>query len=65
MSIIDYSDGEVHGHPPGGVTMMWYTKLDKCVRPLDIHLGWCVAIEITLGSKKMYHIECIYAVSMS
>ena len=31
---------------------MWNTKLDTCVRPLDIHLDWCVATEITLGSKK-------------
>ena len=51
MAATGYSDGIVHGHTPGGVTTMWDTKLDRCVRPLDIHLDWCVAVEITLGSK--------------
>ena len=37
---------------PGGVTIMWDVKLDRCVRPLDLNLDWCVAIEINLGSKK-------------
>ena len=52
MSTTDYSDGIVHGHPPGGVTIMWDVKLDRCVRPLDLNLDWSVAISITLGSKK-------------
>ena len=52
VSTTDYSDGIVHGHPPGGVTIMWDVKLDRCVRPLDLNLDWYLAIEITLGSKK-------------
>ena len=48
MSTTDYSDGIVHGHPPGGVTIMWDVNLDRCVRPLDLNLDWCVA----MGSKK-------------
>ena len=52
MSTTDYLDGIVHGHPPGGVTIMWYVKLGRCDRPLDPNHDWCVAIEITLGSKK-------------
>ena len=52
MATIDYSDRIVHEHPPGAVTIMWHTKLDRCVKPLDIHLDWCVAIEITLGQNK-------------
>ena len=45
MTTTDYSDGIV----PGGITIMWDTKLDRCVRPLDLHLDWCVAIEMSLG----------------
>ena len=52
VSTTDYSDGIVHGHPPGGVTIMWDVKIDRYVRPLDLNLDWCVAIEITLGFKK-------------
>ena len=52
MATTGYLEGIVHGHSPGAVTIMWDTKLDTCVRPLDIHLDWCAAIEITLGSKK-------------
>ena len=52
VSTTDYSDGIVHGHPPGGVTIMWDVKIDRYVRLLDLNLDWCVAIEITLGFKK-------------
>ena len=31
MSTTDYSDGIVHGYPPGGVTIMGDVKLDRCV----------------------------------
>ena len=51
MSTTDYSDGIVHGNPPGGVTIMWDVKPDRCVRPLDLNLDWCVLITITVGSK--------------
>ena len=31
---------------------MWDVKLESFVKPLDLNLDWCVAIEITLGAKK-------------
>ena len=52
VSTTDYSDGIIHGHPPGGVIIMWDVKLESFVKPLDLNLDWCVAIEITLGAKK-------------
>ena len=52
MSTTDYSDGIVHGHPPGGVTIMWDVKLYRCVSPLELNLDWFVAIETNLESKK-------------
>ena len=32
VSTTHYSDGTVHGHPPGGVTIMSDVKLDRYVR---------------------------------
>ena len=52
VSTTDYSNGIIHGHPPGGVIIMWDVKLEGYVKPLDLNLDWCVAIEITLGAKK-------------
>ena len=59
VATTDYSDETVHGHAPGGVTITWNTKLDRCVRPLDIHADWCVAIEITLRFKKQVMIFAV------
>ena len=44
VSTTDYSDGIIHGHPPGGVVIMWDVKLVSFVKPLDLNLDWCVAI---------------------
>ena len=44
ISTTDYSDGIIHGHPPGGVIIMWDVKLESYVKPLDLNLDWCVAI---------------------
>ena len=52
VSTTDYSGGIIHGHPPGGVIIMWDVKLESFVKPLGLNIDWCVAIEITLGAKK-------------
>ena len=61
-STTDYSDVIVHGHPPGGVTIMWDVKLDRCVRPLDLTLDCYVSMEITLGSQKctIFNVYMLY-----
>ena len=43
VSTTDYSDGVVHGHPPGGVTIMWNITFEKYMKPLDLNLDWYVA----------------------
>ena len=61
MSTTDYSDGIVHGHPPGGVTIMCDVKLDRCVIALDLNLDWCVVIEITVGKKcTIFNVHMLY-----
>ena len=48
----DYSDGLVHGHPPGGITVIRNVKFEKYIKPLDLNLDWCIAVEIIIGTKK-------------
>ena len=38
VSTTGYSEGRVHGHPPGGVTILWDNIFNKSVRPLVIIL---------------------------
>ena len=53
VSTTDYSDG---------VIIMWDVKLEHFVKPLDLNLDWCVAIEITLGQNKcvIFNVHMLY-----
>ena len=31
---------------------MWNVKFEKYIKPLDLNLDWCVAVEIIMGTKK-------------
>ena len=57
VSTTDYSDGIIHGHPPGGVIIMWDVKLESYVKPLDLNLDWCVlyCIDSTFALR-----SCVY-----
>ena len=53
VSSTDLRDGILYGHPSGGVAILWRHQLDKHIKPLDLNLDWCVAIEVELGAKKI------------
>ncbi len=48
----DYHDGLVIGHPPGGVAILWNTRLEIFIKPVDVKCDWCIAVEVTLGLKR-------------
>ena len=43
VTTTDYRDGIVVGHPPGGVVILW--KDQQYVKPLDLNVNWCAAID--------------------
>jgi exonuclease III len=51
---VDYRDGLVAGHPPGGVAILWHSRLDSHIKPVDINCSFAAAIEVNLGSKKFF-----------
>ena len=59
VSTTDLRDGLLSGHPPGGVAVLWHTKWENNIKPLDFNLDWCVGIEITTDSRSIILI-CVY-----
>ena len=47
VSITDYNDGLVQGHPPGGVAIFWRKRLDCIIKTIDTNCNWCTAVEIS------------------
>lgn len=57
VSTTDYSDGIVAGHPPGGAAILWRDSIEKFIKPIDLNLNWCNAIEICINNSKFYVIN--------
>ena len=55
---IDNRDKFFHGHPPGGVSILWRVEYDKCVTPINIGLDWVTGIMFVQGGRK-YAVLCI------
>ena len=52
VSTTDFRDKIVHGHPPGGVAIFWHISIEQYIKPIDIAVDWCVAVEFNIGIKK-------------
>lgn len=48
----DLADNIVRGHAPGGVAILWKDTLEQCVKPVELGLNWCNAIDVTVGLKR-------------
>ena len=53
----DYENRLVAGHPPGGVAILWHRKLEQYVKPVELGLDWCAAIEVSVGHRRFYIIN--------
>ena len=49
---VDENDFLQHGHPPGGVAILWHIDIEHCVKPLHFNVDWAVGVEMTLQSKR-------------
>ena len=56
---INYKDALHHGHPPGGVAILWKSGLDSYVSPLKFEHDWITGIEIKYDNKK-HVLLCVY-----
>lgn len=52
VSTVDYRDGLIAGHPPGGVAILWNKRLDSMIKPVDINCDFAAAIEVQLDTRK-------------
>lgn len=53
VSTTDFRNKVVTGHPPGGVAILWRENLDQFIKPIDLNLDWCTAIEISIDNTKL------------
>ena len=53
VSTTDFRDKIVHGHPPGGVAIYWHISLEQYIKPIDLAVDWCVAVEFNIGITKI------------
>ena len=51
VSTTNLEDGIVHGHPPGGVAILFRSNLAEHIKPLVLGLDWCAGIEVSFGGK--------------
>ena len=49
---IDESSNIVQGRYPGGVALMWRSSISQYVKPIQLDVDWCVAVEICIGAIK-------------
>lgn len=52
VSTTNLDERIIHGHPPGGVAIMWHNRLETNVKILDLKLDWCVGIEISIDDRR-------------
>lgn len=50
---VDYRDGVFNGHPPGGVAILWNSRLDEHVTPIELNCDWAVAVRVTNGDSHL------------
>ena len=56
---ISYEDGLIHGHPPGGVAILWKTSLENCINIIETHHSWFCCVQINCEAKS-HIVICIY-----
>ena len=52
-STVDNRDQIRHGHAPGGVAILWNTKIEHVIKEVRLNVDWAIAIEINIDSKKI------------
>ena len=45
-SSTDSSDKILHGHPPGGVAILWNTKIEHLVKEVRCNVDWGIGINV-------------------
>ena len=56
---VDTGDGPIHGHPSGGVAILWKAEVDAMVTPIDLDIDWMCGIEVRSHSKS-FILLCVY-----
>ena len=49
---IDNRDSLYHGHPPGGVSILWRKKYDRFITPIKFEVDWLTGIMFNQDGKK-------------
>ena len=52
-STTDNRDKIIHGHPPGGVAILWNITIEHLIKELRFNENWVVGIEINIGDRKI------------
>lgn len=52
VSKVDECEGIIQGRYSGGVALLWRSELSKHIRQIKLDVNWCVAIEVSIDSKK-------------
>jgi exonuclease III len=55
----NYEDGFIHGHPPGGVAIMWKNSISSAISIIDSMFSWLCAIRLDVNQKS-HIITCVY-----
>ena len=50
---VDTRDKIVHGHAPGGVAILWHTRIEPLIKELHLNVNWAVGIEINIDNKRI------------
>ena len=56
VATVDNRDGLYHGHPPGGVSILWRTCYDSIITPFKSDVIWITGIVFD----ERYVILCVY-----
>ena len=59
QSTVDNTAGLRRGHAPGGVAIMWRSRLDKNITPLEFDVNWLTGIRLRYGNH-VYMLLCVY-----
>ena len=58
VATIDNRDCLYHGHPPGGVSILWRVEFDRFITPIKFDLDWLTGIMFEQDGRK-YAIICV------
>ena len=59
VATIDNRDSLYHGHPPGGVSILWRKKYDRFITPITFEVDWLTGILFNQDGKK-YAVLSVY-----